>query len=256
MIKLPIRWLVFISLILFCQCANSYPKAECKEKLNAFNTIATISFGQSCFFSTGYNNPSNSTRCAALAYLNMVCSSKPKEIYKLEVSIDGTKKEARENRREREKIWLALALYNNMVDNVFIDDLGKHVTDLIDYLVVERYAQSPTNGQMKVVNCSESGNVNVNVYNGEEIFLGFNNCRHKTDSIFSEVNVSWSGNMSGFIINISGKNWYSVDGSMEYSGIIKDKTFGERQIQEYCKVDIMYSFSGYYYYRFCGRPIF
>ena len=59
----------------------------------------------------------------------MVCSSKPKEIYKLEVSIDGTKKEARENRREREKLVASKCESTN--DLKTLDQVNLKITDKV-----------------------------------------------------------------------------------------------------------------------------
>lgn len=256
--KFLLHSLVFISVILFSQCFVTHPRDKCQEILNLLNVQAVLSFGKACLQYTNENDPNNVTRCAALAYLNLACKTKPEAIYKMEVSLDDSKKEAREKKNGQGNTILALLLYNDLVEKSFLSEQGENLTNLLIYSVMKRNEQIPLNGQMKTISCNQSGTADVFALNADYI-INFHNCQHLSNSVGSDYsNLTWNGRFTGILTYTgnSAANYFLDDvfmsGTLQYSGDIRDRLFGSRSINENCSVEVNYIFPRGSYI-FCGK---
>ena len=236
----------------------TYPRDKCQEILSMLNLQAFYSFGKACLQSTSENDPNNSTRCAALAYLNLACKTKPETIYKMEVSLDDSKKEAREKKNGQGNTILALLLFNDLLDKSFLSEQGENLANLLIYSVMKRNEQSPLNGQMKTISCNQSGTADVFAMN-TQYSIDFYNCQHLSNSIASDYSsLTWNGRFTGILTYTgnSAENYFLDDvfmsGTLQYAGIIRDRLFGGKSINENCSVEVNYSFPRSTYY-FCGK---
>lgn len=237
------------------QCSNTYPREECHEFLSVFNFQGQYSFGNVCFIETKDESIKNLS-CQALAYLNLACGEKPKTVYRGGFKIDiNNSKEAENLQKGKNSGLLALTLYLDLVEKIYIRIRGDNLRDLLKFLLIKHKEQNALDGETKTVSCSLGGDATTR-FVSDEFLVTFTACQFAV----SESSITWNGSFQGTLTYQKLSSAYFLkrvlmSGNLESKGSLNDKSLGtgSRNIDETCAstIDITSNISDSY--TFCGK---